>query len=211
MKKKIINIGALLCIAGFAVTSRAQDANDSPSATNITNSAGASVADSLMTTSPALRDTAKSELSAIAKATNWTVAPYLSLKLDGATKNEVGGGLLVGYNFSKNVGAFAAADYLGQWSLFSGQMQIKVPIHPLAAFPELVVEPFVFAGIGTSASGAGSDNGGASVVSGFGGRVGLGHVWGGNIGAGLAAENVTGAGIYSGWRGNLFVGWNKGF
>jgi hypothetical protein len=75
------------------------------------------------------------EASGITAATNWAVAPYLTYS--SAAANHVGGGFLASYNFpaltgtNGSVGAALGADWLGNWSLVSANVTLKLETHPL--------------------------------------------------------------------------------
>jgi hypothetical protein len=146
-------------------------------------------------------------------ATNFAVAPYLSYGLDN---HKVGGGILALYNFNNYIGAGIGADYLGSFSLVSGNMQLKLPLKPLAFTgwgwaTNLVTTPFAWTGIGTPMSGAGGNNGGVSTHIGGGLNVDVANLWGGKISIGGAIIDRTGAGSYSGKYANGFIAWRKGF
>jgi hypothetical protein len=151
----------------------------------------------------------------IGSVSNYAVAPYLTYAPSAPKK--VGGGVLAIYNLSKYVGAGVGVDYLGQFSLVSGNVQLQVPTHPLSFIStnsflaNLTLIPFVLGGIATPMSGAGTANGGLASVEAVGGDVDFLQFWGGNFGVGAALANWTGAGEYSGKHDEFFVKWSKGF
>lgn len=155
----------------------------------------------MLTTSSPLRSAVEQDLKSVFAATNWVIAPYATYGLDGAEKGKVGGGVLVGYDFTENVGAFFAGDYLGKFSLFSGQLQLKLPIHPFTSLTNFVVEPNVFTGIGLN----------GEIVAGGGAAVSLFKT--GSVKWGLDAEyeKVSNAGAQSGSRANVALVGRLGF
>jgi len=152
--------------------------------------------------------------SDLSTATNYSADAY-GTYAPSAPKgfNKIGGGVLLIYDVSSHIGVAAGIDYLGQWSMFSGNATFKLPFEPLAGWgvTNLVVIPNAIVGIGTSVSGAGVANGGAVTIAGTGGSVEFGHWLGGQFDTGVEAVNIGGAGPYSGWDYRLFVGWSKGF
>lgn len=153
------------------------------------------------TNSSPIKSAIEQDIQSIANATNWVVAPYATYGISGEAKGKIGGGVLVGYDFTDNVGFFFAGDYLGKWSLFSGQLQLKLPIHPIASLTNFVVAPDVFTGIGID----------GEIVAGGGANFEFGHIKSVVIGAGLAAENVSNAGGRNGLSGNFFFTGRFGF
>ena len=153
------------------------------------------------------------ESSGLASATNYAVEPYLTYASEAPSGNKIGGGAFIAYNISKYVGAGLGFDYLGQFSLVSGEVQLKVPTQPFAWtgvswLTNVVVAPFALAGVGTAVSGSSS---GAIAVTDAGAYVQFGHLWGGRFNAGAAYGRWDNAGAYSGPREHIFVGWSKGF
>jgi hypothetical protein len=108
------------------------------------------------------------ESSGILEATNWAVSPYLTYA--PSAKDKVGGGVLAGYDFpaltgtNGSVGMALGADWLGHWSLVSGNITLQAETHPfnigLFSFlpgtlrTNLAAEPIVIAGIGAPMSGS---------------------------------------------------------
>jgi hypothetical protein len=144
-------------------------------------------------------------------ATNYAIAPYATYAPKAPTK--FGGGALLIYNVNQYVGAGAGVDWLGGFSLFSGNLQLKLPMHPLVnyGFPGFEFTPFVLGGLGTPASGAGTANGGLSTVKDIGAQIKFGHFAGGQFSAGATYGTWTGAGPYDVVRYHAFVAWQKGF
>lgn len=89
----------------------------------------------------------------IASATNYSFSPYATYAPHSPKK--WGGGILAVYNVNNYVGVGAGVDYLGQFSLVSANVQLKMDIHPLAFIgaTNFISTPFVLAGVGTPFSG----------------------------------------------------------
>lgn len=151
--------------------------------------------------------------------TNYTVDPYVTYAPNAPTK--IGGGILGIYNFNQNAGAGIGLDWLGQFSLVSGNLTLKAPFHVATVFPSLtsaswyqnlVVTPFVLGGVGTPYSGNGHFNGSPMVISDVGGAVQFGHFLGGRFDAGGAWGKWIGSGPYGNiTRYHFFVGFTHGF
>jgi len=151
--------------------------------------------------------------SGLATATNYAVEPYLTYAPKAPGGNQVGGGALIVYNVSQFVGTGLGVDYLGQFSLVSANLTLRVPTHPftftgVAWATNLAVVPFALAGVGTPLSGAGT---GAIAITDAGAYVSFGHLWGGKFNTGACYGRWDNAGAYSGPRYHFFVGWSKGF
>ena len=105
--------------------------------------------------------------SGIFYATNYALAEYLTYA--PKAKNTIGGGLMAVYNAPSlngdlgGIGMCLGADYLGGWSLVSGNLSLRVNTHPLnvalfsflpASFTtNIVAQPYTIVGIGTPMSG----------------------------------------------------------
>ena len=153
------------------------------------------------------------ESSGLTTATNYALEPYLTYAQNAPSGNKAGGGMLAVYNVSHLLGAGLGFDYLGQFSLVSANLTLKAPLHPFSFTAtswgtNLVVAPFVLAGVGTPFSGTGS---GAIAVTDAGAYIQYGHLWGGQFNTGIAYGRWDNAGAYSGPRMHLFLGWSKGF
>jgi hypothetical protein len=151
--------------------------------------------------------------SGLTTATNYAVEPYLTYAPNAPGGNKIGGGVFAAYNVNKFLGTGLGFDYLGQLSLVSANVQLKVATHPLSFLgtgwaTNLVVAPFALAGVGTGLSGS---TGGAIAVTDAGAYVQFGELWGGRFNVGAAAGRWDNAGAYSGQRYHLFAGWSKGF
>ena len=153
------------------------------------------------------------ESSGLTTATNYGIEPYLTYAPSAPSGNQIGGGVFAAYNVTRLIGTGLAFDYLGQFSLVSAQIQLKVPTHPLAFTgwswaTNLVVAPFGLVGVGTGMSGS---TGNAIAVTDAGAYVEFGHLWGGRFNTGAAVGKWSNAGAYSGTRYHFFAGWSKGF
>jgi len=124
-----------------------------------------------------------------------------------------GGGVLAIYNVSQHVGTGICVDYLGQFSLVSGNVTFKTTFSPLAGWgiTWLQLTPNVFVGLGTPLGGAGKANGTVSTLYGVGDTQQFGHLFGGRFNVGFEAVDMSNAGAYNGWDGRLLFGWSKGF
>ena len=143
--------------------------------------------------------------------TNYALVPYMTYAPKAKTK--IGGGAEVAYNFNQYVGMSLALDWLGQFSLVSGNVTLGLPFHPAASFfPNLITTPFIQAGVATAYSGAGKFNGNASTTTEIGDYIKFGHLWKGQFLAGAAWGQWSNVGpAYGGTRYHIFFGWSKGF
>lgn len=151
--------------------------------------------------------------SGLATATNYAVEPYLTYAPSAPSGNQIGGGAFLCYNVSTFVGTGLGVDYLGQFSLVSAQVQLKVPTHPFTfiggSWTNVAFVPFALAGVGTPLNGNGN---GAIAVTDAGAYLGFGHLWGGQFNTGVAVGKWNGAPTgYGGTRYHFFLGWSKGF
>lgn len=151
-------------------------------------------------------------LADLENATNYAIAPYASY---GLNNHKIGGGVLALYNFNNFVGAGIGADYMGSFSLVSGNVQLKLPLKPLAFTKwtwaqNLSMTPFAYTGIGTPMGGSGVNNGGISTHIGGGDYFQFGHFLGGKFNIGGAYITRSGAGAYSGKYINAVFAWSKG-
>lgn len=147
-------------------------------------------------------------------ATNWTVAPYATYAPKAPTK--IGGGVLAIYNVNNYVGAGVGVDWLGKFNLFSGNVEIKVPIHPLSFMnsqwaKDFVAAPIVLAGLATPLGGAKQDNGGLTTIIGTGLSFSITKAWGGQINAGAVYADWGNAGPYSVKHYYAFIAYKRGF
>lgn len=142
-------------------------------------------------------------------ATNFAVAPYGTYAPSAPTK--VGFGIMGLYNLNQYVAGGVGIDWLGQFSMVSGNVQLQLPLYPLAhwGFPKLKVTPIVLGGIGKPMTGPNKGN--VSTIADIGGYVSFGHWLGGVFNAGLVWGKWTGAGAYSGERYHITGAWSKGF
>lgn len=152
----------------------------------------------------------------LTQATNWAAVPYLTYAPDIQSDHKVGGGLLALYNVNEYVGAGLGLDWLGQFNLVSGNVTLRLPVHPLAFIgsewaKNFTVTPFGIGGIATPLGGAGEDNGRAAGIFGGGASFEVLKLAGGQVSTGAAVVNWTEAGDYSGNHYQIFLSWNKDF
>jgi hypothetical protein len=153
--------------------------------------------------------------------TNYSVdlyATYAPSVPDGNAK--FGGGIMALYNFNQNAGAGIGLDWLGQFSLVSGNLQLQAPFHLSTILPVLknvpiigtaVIDPFAIGGVGTPYSGNGHFNGSPMVITDLGAGIQFGHLWGGQFNAGIAWGKWIGNGPYGNVvRYHAFAGYGHG-
>lgn len=153
------------------------------------------------------------ETSGIFDSTNYSVDPYITYAPHAPQGDKIGGGILAIYNVNNYVGLALGADYLGQFSLVSGNATIKMPINVgnyLGASwaTNFTVSPFVLAGVGKPTGGSSSD---VAIIADIGVATEFGHLWGGRFNAGVSYGTWIDAGVYSGIRYHVFAGWSHGF
>lgn len=149
-------------------------------------------------------------ISLVGSPTNYAVEPYGTWAPKAPTK--IGGGILAIVNMNQYVGLGIGLDWLGSFSLVSGNVQLSLPFHPLPSmFPTLEMTPFVLGGVATAYSGAGNFTGSVATVADVGDAIKFGHWLGGQFNAGLSWGKWGGVGAYDVTRYHLFAGWSKGF
>jgi hypothetical protein len=153
------------------------------------------------------------ETSGVLSATNYSFDPYGTYSPKSPQK--WGGGFLITYDVNNYVGLAIGGDYLGQFSLISGNATLKLPINVGAYLPSswtvfqnVYVTPFALVGIGTAEGG--SSGSGVTTIDDVGVYLKFGHLWGGQFNAGGAYGSWQGAGAYSGVRYHIFAGWSHG-
>jgi hypothetical protein len=136
----------------------------------------------------------------IINATNVAVTAGADVMTSGQEKGKVGFDLLAFYDLNNYTALGGGLDYMGQLNLFSGNVQLKLPIHPLTTFglTNFTATPVITAGIGSAFAGAGTDNGGITTIYNGGLAVGLTSWHGWDLGAAAGFGTRTGAGKYSG-------------
>lgn len=214
MKHKYISLGLaglVLAMTTFSLSAQTTNGTAGTPGTNVTQVPN--LLPPLPTISGGLTQIYEAiNTSGLTTATNYAIEPYLTYAPSAPSGNQIGGGIFAAYNVSKLIGTGLAVDYLGQFSLVSAQVQLKVPMHPFAFLgsawaTNLVVAPFALAGVGTPLSGGN----GAIAVTDAGAYVQFGHLWGGQFNTGAAVGKWANAGDYSGTRYHFFAGWSKGF
>ncbi len=209
MKNRTLILTALLAAAITLPAAAQVNTNNPPTVTLTTN---------LVDDAKSIESVAKS--SGILTATNYAIEPYLTYAphLSKST-TKIGGGILAVYNVNKYIGAGLGLDYLGKFSLVSGNASLKLPINAGKALggyapkswgflSNIVVTPFVLGGVGTPTSGANSS---MSTITDTGAYFEYGHLWGGKFNVGACWGEWANAGDYSGKRYHAFMGWSKGF
>ena len=145
-------------------------------------------------------------------ATNYGVIPYATYAPKAPTK--MGAGVLVLYNVNNYVGAGIGLDWLGGFSMVSGNVQLKLPIKLstigfgfMSGLTNDFIVPFGLAGIGTPFSGSS----GPSTIEDVGAYLQFGHLWGGQFVVGATYGKWIGNGPYNTTRYHGFAGWKIGF
>lgn len=153
--------------------------------------------------------------SGITQASNYAIEPYLTYAPKVPKGSKVGGGVFVAYNINDYVGAGIGLDYLGQFSIVSANVQLKVATHPFrnitwfnGALTNVSAIPFAIAGLGKA---TGGNTAGAIAVTDAGMAFQVGHWAGGKFTLGGCYGRWDNAGIYSGPRYHIFFGWSRGF
>jgi hypothetical protein len=119
-----------------------------------------------------------------------------------------GGGVLGAYNFNNNAGLVVGLDYIDEFLAVSGGVQLQLPTRPLESigYTNFYATPFVLTAVGTSMSGAGTDNNNAQVIYAAGMKTDIYKANKYRVFGGFAIGTRTGAGAYSGQYLNLFAG-----
>lgn len=156
-----------------------------------------------------------SDVDQLFSASNYSANIYGTYAPSAPDNRKWGGGALVIYNVNNYVGLGLGADFLGQLSLVSANATLQLPIAPFASLTNLPagirglqIVPFGLAGIAAPLSGS-SSTGPASITD-LGGAIKFGHLWGGRFDAGASWGRWSNAGIYSGERYHLFLGYTLG-
>jgi len=152
--------------------------------------------------------------SGILQATNYSIDPYVTYA--PSAPHKVGGGALAIYNVNNYAGLALGVDWLGQFSMVSANLTLKLPVNVGTYLPSswtwatnLEVTPFVL--VGTGAPFGGSSSSGVTTIEDAGAAVEFGHLWGGRFNAGASYGQWQNAGAYSGVRYHGFIGWSHGF
>ena len=224
MKLKTI-LTSLICTIALVLSTSAVGAQDAPSTTATTTNSPA-ISNLLVTLN--MGDAAQklfneAQSGGLFTATNYAIEPYLTYAPKAPAGNTVGCGVLAVYTVNSIVGIALGVDYLGQFSLVSGNATLKYPINvgskvdkyvpSFAAglkpyLDEIVVIPFVLGGVGTPLSGSSSS---ATLIYDVGGYIQYGHLLGGKFNTGICWGGWDNAGAYSGKRYHIFAGWSHGF
>lgn len=148
----------------------------------------------------------------IGHMSNYLIAPYATYAPKAPTK--YGGGIMAIYNVNSHLGMAAGLDWLGQFTLVSGNATLKADTHPLRSFSSstnsffynFTATPFALAGAGVDVGGTGSH-----VIWDLGLHTSFGHFMGGKFGLGGAYGEWIGSSPYDVKRYHFFVDWQKGF
>lgn len=145
-------------------------------------------------------------------ATDYAVVPYATYAPNAPTK--VGFGALIIYDVSKYVGAGIGIDWLGGFSMVSGNVQLKLPIRLstigfrcMSGLTNDFITPFTLGGVGTPFSGSS----GLSTIEDIGLYLQFGQLWGGQFVVGASYGKWIGNGPYNTTRFHGFGGWKIGF
>ena len=219
--KWILGLAAIAAVS-LATTVRAQTSvTNSPTPPAVFASAGVSLPQWVSITYNSVVS------SGILQATNYDIAFYGTYSANAL--QHIGGGALAIYNIpsltttpgstnggTMGVGLALGIDWLGQWSLVSGNVTIKADTHPLAniswlsALPasikNVTATPILVVGIGQPMSGSS----GAATLYDIGYSVKFGHWLGGQFNVGATWGEWMNAGAYSGHREHFFFGWEHG-
>jgi len=218
MKTTLRLIIGLALLAGITLSAQTP-ATNSPTPPAVFASSGVTLPDWINLTVNAV------ENSSILQATNYAVALYGTYAPSAATKE--GGGVLAVYNIpsltsvstngAMGVGMALGFDWLGGWSLVSGNVTVKADTHPLAhlgvlsflpdTIKNVTATPIAIAGIGQP---MGSGSVGAATLWDIGYGVRFGHWLGGQFGAGFTWGEWMNAGTASGHRYHIFINWSTG-
>jgi hypothetical protein len=208
MIKKFITttiIGMAIAISAVAQTSTLAPIDSSP--TNVTGQTTVSIVSELVS---------GVKSSGLLEATNYAFEPYATYAPKAPKGDRVGGGALAIYNLNNYLGAGIGLDYLGHFSLVSGNVSVKYPISvgeqlfsKDAYLHSLKFVPFVLGGIGTAMGGTGGSS--ISTIEDAGAYFQFGKLAGGKFNIGACYGQWTGAGAYSGQRYHMFAGWSHGF
>jgi hypothetical protein len=153
------------------------------------------------------------ETSGILTSTNYSIDPYLTYAPHAPQGNKIGGGILAIYNVNNYAGLALGVDYLGQFSLVSGNATLKLPINMSTLISaswatNLTVSPFILGGVGAPLGGTSSS---VAIIADVGVATEFGELWGGRFNAGASYGTWLDAGVYSGIRYHFFAGWSHGF
>ena len=153
--------------------------------------------------------------SGLLSATNYAFEPYGTYAPSAPQGRKWGGGLLAIYNVNDYAGLGIGGDFLGQFTLVSGNATLQLPIAPFSGLTNapsviqsLKIVPFGLIGVGSPLSGSADK---MTAITDMGAAVKFGHLWGGQFNAGYSYGRWDNAGQYSGVRHHLFLGWSYGF
>lgn len=148
--------------------------------------------------------------------TNYSFNPYGTYAPAAPKGNRFGGGFLMTYNVSQHVGLSLGVDYLGHFSMTSGNATLKADVYPArylgmtGSITNFYATPFALAGLGAPTGGTGGLSS-TALITDVGINIPFGHLWGGKFNVGAAYGEWMNAGVYSVHRYHFFAGWQKGF
>lgn len=203
---------AILILGGaiIALSAHGAETNAPPAA----NPPGESLTNAMpVWSNPTLQAGFQQMVDAAMSATNYGVAVYGTYAPKAPTK--IGGGVLGVYNINDYAGLGLGVDWLGQFSLLSVNLQLKLPVQPFrtwTSYPAWVqsikVIPLAIVGTGKPFTGGGN---GVATLWDTGGLIKFGHLFKGQFGVGATWGAWDNAGDYSGHRYHAFLSWSKGF
>lgn len=144
--------------------------------------------------------------------TNITAGPFATTDTHG--KNW-GYGIAIAYNLNNNIAFALVVDSIPQkFTLFTGQVQFKLPVYPLAwtkntTLSKWEVDPFAFAGVGSGIENNAGNT--VSLVSAAGVNFPIAKVFGGQFAVAGWYEKLTGAGSFDGNRIGICPNWHLSF
>lgn len=141
--------------------------------------------------------------SPLLSASNYIVAPYFTYAPNAPYK--YGGGTLIIYNVNNYLGSGLGLDWLGRFSLVSGNLQLKYPINFKLFDRSWTITPFALGAIGIPYGGNGENNGQISTIEGLGASINLFKFKELDVRGGYAWVNWTDAGDYSGRHHEVFI------
>jgi hypothetical protein len=224
MKTKLIQLTLIIGVAALLATNVSAQSVTTITITTTTNASGGLTTTTNTTTGAVMPsasgfswngilEAGQSVFASLKGATNWAIAPYASI---GVNNHKVGGGILALYDFNNFIGGGIGVDELGgNFSVVSGNLELKLPLRPLAFTgwawaTNFVATPFVYSGVGKPIGGTGTS--GIVTHEGEGVNFDVIQLWGGEVSLGAAYIQRQGAGpVYSGNYFNPFFAWRKGF
>ena len=213
----------LLTAAAILVLPIFKASADVTASTNGSTSSISNMLDTLNLGDAVSKVYAEAQAGGLFSATNYAIEAYATYAPNIKADHKVGGGILAIYNFNQYAAAGLGVDYLGQFSLVSGNLTLRYPFNlgskvdrflpnswtGFKSFADsVIICPFVLGGLGTPMSGSSAS---IATIADAGAYIQYGHLWGGKFNTGACWGRWTGAGDYDGVRYHFFLGWSKGF